>query len=80
MTELKPCPFCGGSAFTAKEIYPTGEEAWHVLHWEDGNCFIANTINGDYDTEEEARTAAKHYNDNQGPVNRFNYYYAKQYD
>lgn len=53
-TKLKPCPFCGGSAFTSKEIYPTGEEAWHVLHWEDGNCFIANTINGDYDTEEEA--------------------------
>lgn len=54
MAELKPCPFCGGSALTSKEIYPTGEKAWHVIHWADGNCFIENTINGDYDTEAEA--------------------------
>jgi len=33
-----------------------------------------------YDTEEEAKAIAKQYNDSQGPVNRFNYYYAKQYD
>lgn len=51
---LKPCPFCGGIALTSKEIYPTGEKAWHVIHWADGNCFIENTINGDYDTEAEA--------------------------
>lgn len=33
-----------------------------------------------YDTEEEAEETARQYNDRQGPVNCFNYYYAKQYE
>lgn len=33
-----------------------------------------------YNTEEEAKAVAKKYNDSQGPVNRFNHYYAKQYE
>lgn len=54
MAELKPCPFCGGIAFTSKEIYPTGEKAWHVYHWNTEQCYIDDCIMPDYDTEAEA--------------------------
>ena len=57
MAELKPCPFCGGSAFTSKEQYPNGETAWHVYHWNEQDCYLYNCILGDYDTEAEAEEA-----------------------
>lgn len=54
MAELKPCPFCGGSAFTSLEHYPSGEKAWHIYHMNYEKCFIDDCITGDYETEEEA--------------------------
>lgn len=33
-----------------------------------------------YDTEEEAKAKAMEMNERQGPVNRFNHYYAKKYN
>lgn len=54
MYKMKPCPFCGGSAFTVKEIYPNGKTYWHVLHWNFGKCFIDDCKVTDYHTEVEA--------------------------
>lgn len=64
MAELKPCPFCGGSAFTSHQTYPNGETAWHVYHMNFEKCFIDDCIQGDYDTEDKAVEAWNRRDDN----------------
>jgi Lar family restriction alleviation protein len=49
---LKPCPFCGGYAFTGQFDYPSGYSVWHVYHMSD-NCYL-NGMLPDFETEEEA--------------------------
>lgn len=29
MTELKPCPFCGGEGYVAHKVLPPGIDAWY---------------------------------------------------
>lgn len=53
-TELKPCPFCGKSAFTMLEEFSSGDKAWYVLHWGYEECYIKRCIGDYFDTEEEA--------------------------
>lgn len=53
MSNLKPCPFCGGYAFTGTYEYPSGVTFWHVYHYTDTNCYLSGIL-PDYDTEEDA--------------------------
>jgi len=47
MTELKPCPFCGGNS----EVHVTEAEYWYVI------CLECGTISGIYSSEDEAMKA-----------------------
>lgn len=53
MDELKPCPFCGGSAVVMRDyIEDDGRTVWesyHVMHWCD--VFPSQLMTRDYPTE-----------------------------
>ena len=54
MHELKSCPFCGESAFTAEYIYHL-DQGYVTMHFVECNGCHATTF--EYDTEEEAANA-----------------------
>lgn len=52
MSELKPCPFCGGEAFVEDEGVGTEPERYWVWHERRNGCFVEGT--GCYEIESEA--------------------------
>lgn len=49
MTDLKPCPFCGGMAYTA-----TWYKGWFCGAWHEDDCILNHSVLPDYETQEEA--------------------------
>ena len=47
--DLKPCPFCGGKAYTSKWYY-----GWSVYAWHEDDCFLTEAITTSYEVETEA--------------------------
>ena len=54
MTELKPCPFCGGEAFLAEYVYEL-YNCFVSMHFVE--CNGCHTTTFEYDSEEEATEA-----------------------
>ena len=52
MSELKPCPFCGGEAFVTEYLYscdPTSRATTHAVE-----CNGCHTTTFEFDSKEEA--------------------------
>lgn len=40
MSDLKPCPFCGGEAMRKTVISPFANEPWHYVSCENPRCRV----------------------------------------
>ena len=60
MSELKPCPFCGGEAILCKMLTPDGENTYETIHVECQLCrcqtseYFSYTFNSQKDVYREA--------------------------
>ena len=53
MNELKPCPFCGASAYVRRTDYPNGEVGYGIGGFHDDNCIMERSY-PNFDTKKEA--------------------------
>lgn len=60
MSELKPCPFCGGDAILCKNLMPNGDDSYETIHVECQVCrsktdsYFRYTFKGPKDVYEAA--------------------------